>query len=185
MVNLTSIFTYIQPSSLKYVLIWRMPLWIPSELIFYPSILTVKNPWWRHRMETFSALLALWSGNSPVTGEFNSQRLVTRSFDVFVDLRLNKRLCKQSVRRWFETHRAHYDVAAMRDGRPWVANSGKSMWMGCLPRTNTCGQCGERSQMDFMSFGFDENVIYQCRKQFSVRFEVPIKWPPTWQTHLS
>ena len=28
---------------------------------------------------------------------------VTRSFDVFFDLRLNKRLIKQSRRRWFET----------------------------------------------------------------------------------
>ena len=44
--------------------------------------------WWRHQMETFSALLALCAGNSPVTGEFPSQRPVTRSFDVFFDLRL-------------------------------------------------------------------------------------------------
>ena len=59
--------------------------------------------WWRHRMETFSALLALWAGNSPVTGKFPSQRPVTRSFDGFFDLRLNKRLSKQSRRWWFET----------------------------------------------------------------------------------
>ena len=44
--------------------------------------------WWRHQMETFSALLALCAGNSPVTGEFPAQRPVTRSFDVFFDLRL-------------------------------------------------------------------------------------------------
>ena len=37
------------------------------------------------------------------TGEFPSQRPATRSFHVFVDLRLNKRLSKQSRRRWFET----------------------------------------------------------------------------------
>ena len=48
-------------------------------------------------METFSALLALCEGNSPVTGEFPSQRPVTRSSDVFFDLRLNKQLCKQST----------------------------------------------------------------------------------------
>ena len=59
--------------------------------------------WWRHQMETFSALLALGAGNSPVTGEFPSQRPVTRSFDVFFDLRVNKRLSKQSKRWWFET----------------------------------------------------------------------------------
>ena len=54
-------------------------------------------------MKTFSALLALCEGNSPVTGEFPSQRPVTRSFEVFFDMRLNKRLSKKSKRRWFET----------------------------------------------------------------------------------
>ena len=46
-------------------------------------------------METFSALLAICAGNSPVTGEFPAQRPVTQSFDVLFDLRLNKRLNKQ------------------------------------------------------------------------------------------
>ena len=46
---------------------------------------------WRHQMETFSALLAPCEGNSQVTGEFPSLRPMTRSFDVFFDLRLNKR----------------------------------------------------------------------------------------------
>ena len=58
---------------------------------------------WRHQMEPFSALLALCARNSPVTGEFPSQRPVTRSFDVFFDLRLNKRLSKQSWGWCFET----------------------------------------------------------------------------------
>ena len=40
--------------------------------------------WWRHQIETFSALLAICAGNSPVTGEFPAQRQVTRSFDVFL-----------------------------------------------------------------------------------------------------
>ena len=42
-------------------------------------------------------------GNLPVTGEFSSQRPVTRSFDVFFDLRLYKRWSKQSWSWWFET----------------------------------------------------------------------------------
>ena len=46
-------------------------------------------------METFSVLQAICAENSPVTGEFPAQRLVTRSFDVFFDLRLTKRLSKQ------------------------------------------------------------------------------------------
>ena len=61
------------------------------------------GPWWRHEMETFSALLAICAENSPVPGEFPAQRPVTRSFDVFFDLRLNKRLSKQSWGWWFET----------------------------------------------------------------------------------
>ena len=54
-------------------------------------------------MEKFSALLAICAGNSPVPGEFPAQRPVTQSFDVFFDMRLNKRLSKQSRDWWFET----------------------------------------------------------------------------------
>ena len=80
--------------------------------------------WWRHQMEKFTEkLLTLWAGNSAVPGEFPIQRTVTRSFDVFFDLRLIKRLSKHSRRRWFKTpsrslwrHRngfcrlSHYDL---------------------------------------------------------------------------
>ena len=84
--------------------------------------------WWRHQMEAFSALLAICAGNSPVTGEFPSQRPVTRSFDIFCDLRLNKRLSKQSWGWWFETpsrplwcHCNDYDGAwYFMDG--WIKN---------------------------------------------------------------
>ena len=58
--------------------------------------------WWCHQMETFSALLAICAGNSLVNGEFPAQRPVTRSFDVFFDLRLNKTLSKQWPGSWFE-----------------------------------------------------------------------------------
>ena len=51
--------------------------------------------WWRHQMETFSALLALCA--------VNSQRPVSRSFDVFFDLCLIKRLSKHLRGWWFET----------------------------------------------------------------------------------
>ena len=46
-------------------------------------------------MDTFSALLA--------TGELPAQAPVTRICDVSADLRLNKRLSKQSWGWWFET----------------------------------------------------------------------------------
>ena len=60
--------------------------------------------WWRHRMETF---LRYWPfvrvHRCAVTGEFPAQRSVTRGFDVFFDLRLNKRLSKPSWGWLFET----------------------------------------------------------------------------------
>ena len=63
--------------------------------------------WWCNQMETFAALLALCDRWIP------AQRPVTGSFDVIFDLRLNKRLSKQSLDWWFETRRAHYDVIVM------------------------------------------------------------------------
>ena len=65
-------------------------------------------------METFSALLALCARNSPVTGEFPSQRPVTRSFDVFFDLRLNKAWENNHEAGDWRRYRAHYDVIVMR-----------------------------------------------------------------------
>ena len=59
---------------------------------------------WRHKMETFSASLALWEGNSPVTGGFPSERPVTLSFGVFFE---------QTIDWWLETHRSHHDVTVM------------------------------------------------------------------------
>ena len=69
--------------------------------------------WWRHQMETFSALLAICAGNSPVHGEFPAQRPVTRSFDVPL-------ICAR-IYGWVNNHEAgdlrrhhsHYDVIVM------------------------------------------------------------------------
>ena len=58
--------------------------------------------WWCNQMETFSALMAICAGNLQVTGEFPAQRPVTRSFDIFFNLHLNKRLSKQWWGWWFE-----------------------------------------------------------------------------------
>ena len=74
-----------------------------TSLKYLPRAYELISSWWRHQMETFSALLAICAGNSPVPGEFPTQRPVTRSFDVYFDLRPNKRLSKQSWGWWFET----------------------------------------------------------------------------------
>ena len=94
--------------------------WRSIKLIFAPHIISwhengviiprawisrlfhIVNTWWRHQMETFSALLAICAANSPVIDEFLAQRPVTRRFD-FYDLCLNKRLSKQSWGWRFET----------------------------------------------------------------------------------
>ena len=83
-----------------------------------PTELHLLYTWRSHQMETFSALLAICAGNSPgtfsallaicagnspVPGDFPAQRPMTWSFDVFFDLRLKKRLSKQSWGWWFET----------------------------------------------------------------------------------
>ena len=68
-------------------MIFNLQLYITDKSAF-------NLPWWHQQMETFSALLAIFAVSSPVTGEFPTQRPVTRSFDVFFDLRPNKRLSK-------------------------------------------------------------------------------------------
>ena len=74
----------------------------------------VRYPWWRHQMETLSALLTICVGNALVTGVFPAQRPVTRSLDVFFDLLLYKRLSKQWWGWWFEAPSRHYDVIVMK-----------------------------------------------------------------------
>ena len=64
-------------------------------------------------METFSVLLAICAGNSPVTGEFPAQRPVTRIFDfsficVWITSWVNNREAGDLRR-----YRAHYDVIVM------------------------------------------------------------------------
>ena len=65
-------------------------------------------------METFSALLAICAGNSPVSGEFPAQRPVTRNFDVFFDLRWINRRVNNGEAGDLRRYRAHYDVIVMK-----------------------------------------------------------------------
>ena len=98
---------FLLSSSLLLLLLWYIlvRVWGQRQKIISIRTSWVYDhfTWWRHQMETFSALLAICAGNSPASGEFPAQRPVTRSFDVFFDLRLNKRLRKQSRCWWFET----------------------------------------------------------------------------------
>ena len=94
-----------------------------SVLVQVTGLYTKQTPtWWRHQTETFSAL--------PVTGEFPAQTPVTRRFDVFFDLCLNKRLSKQWWGWWFEaplrSFWRHYNEAIIRsynDPAHWYLHS--------------------------------------------------------------
>ena len=66
---------------------------------------------------------AICAGNSPVPGEFPTQRPVMRSFDAYFDLRPNKRLSKQSSGWWFKTPSCQF----------WRHRSGPE-----APRTSYC-----------------------------------------------
>ena len=63
-------------------------------------------------------------------GEFPTQRPVTRSFDVFFDLRLNKRLGKHSWGWWFET--LSWSLWRHHNGN-WIKNKTSSIvwWTHC------------------------------------------------------
>ena len=64
-------------------------------------------------METFSALLAICAGNSPVTGEFPAQRPVTPSFDIFFICAWINGWVSNVEAGYLRRHRAHYDVIVM------------------------------------------------------------------------
>ena len=85
--------------------------------------------WWRHQINRSCALLAYCAGNSPLTGEFPSQKPVTWSFDVFFDLHQNKRLSKPWRRRWLETSSCSWRCHCNAQDR---STPGKSMHANIL-----------------------------------------------------
>ena len=77
------------------------------------------SPRWRHQMETFSALLALYVGNSPVTGEFPHKgqwrgALIFSLICVWTNGWVNNRNFGD-----FRRHRAHYDVTVTQCFSNW------------------------------------------------------------------
>ena len=60
------------------------------------------SPWWRHQMKTFTRYWPFVWGihRSPVISPHKGK---WRGFDIFFDLRLNRRLSKQSWGRWCDT----------------------------------------------------------------------------------
>ena len=71
--------------------------------------------WWRHQMKTFSASPALYTGNSPATGEFPAQRPVTQSFGVFLICSWLNAWVNNGEAGHLRRHRAHHDVTVMKE----------------------------------------------------------------------
>ena len=84
---------------------WRRPKW-PSrshEILRHLKCWLGQNAWWRHKMKTFSALLAICVGNSPVTDEFPHKGQWRGALMFSLICTWKKRLRKQSWGWWFET----------------------------------------------------------------------------------
>ena len=92
--------------------------------------LGTRRSWWRYQMETFSALLALCAGNSPVPDEFPAQRPVTWSFhNSFICAWMNDWVNYREASN-LRRHRAHYDVTVMFHLRvPNLQMSGRDLNM--------------------------------------------------------
>ena len=135
--------------------------------MFWMYCIRCSSTWWRHQMETFSALLAICAGKSPVPGEFPAQRPETRSFDVFFDLRLNKRLSKQSWGWWFETL-----------SRP--------LWRHCNELQQHCGQLPmQRFSMDLDNFfchSYIELIRLCSRTRYGINNAKLVLWMDYWKT---
>ena len=88
--------------------------WIVSECWSQGTVLGDQMvSWWRHQMETFSALLAICAGNSPVPGEFPHKgqwggALMFSLICVWTNGWVNNRKAGDLRR-----YRIHYDVIVM------------------------------------------------------------------------
>ena len=151
-INTSNIFPRIRITIIKVDLWWYRPgfiIGIPTPVRRHPcttmaswSPFTLRLSifhitWWRHQMETFSALLSICAGNSPVPSEFPAQRPVTRSFVVslicvWIIGWVNNREAGDLRR-----YRAHYDVIVMRNNCAheictWMCN----VTLAAIPGTN-------------------------------------------------
>ena len=89
----------------------KQPIAHPHGWVMYCLLYAIwrKWPYYKEVYMVTSLNGNIFRVTDPFWGEsighqwFPSQRPVTRSFNVFFDLHLDTRLCKQSRRRWFET----------------------------------------------------------------------------------
>ena len=92
------------------------------------------KPWWRHQMETFSALLALCAGNSPVNSPHKGQWRGALRFS-FICASINGRVNNHGAGD-LRRHRAHYDGIVMRKfdslNSPWCRIYASVNWVSTV-----------------------------------------------------
>ena len=72
------------------------------------------SPWWRHQMETFSASLTLYAGNSPFTGEVPIQGQWRGALMFSLSRAWTNRWANNGDAGDFKRHRTHCDVIVMQ-----------------------------------------------------------------------
>ena len=104
--------------------LWKMKIWICKQLsiVCRPNTQVGDNPdgwylnvsptWWRHQMETFSALLAICAWNSTVNSMHKGQRHGALMFSL-ICARINGWVNNRDAGD-LRCHRAHYDVIVMK-----------------------------------------------------------------------
>ena len=80
-----------------------------NDIAFYkvPALKGLNNSWWRHQMETFSALLALCAVNSPHKGQWRGALMFT-----LICARINDWVNNREAGD-LRRHLDHYDVRVM------------------------------------------------------------------------
>ena len=120
------------------------------------------GPWWRHLMETFSALLALFAGELPVTGEFPSKdqwrgALMFSLICVWINGWVNNPNAGDLRRQ-----RVNYDVTIMTLNRnaPRLSFSRTTRWSGSIWRPQAhVTRCPRKTKWRSISFGGSRNSL--------------------------
>ena len=107
--------------TLMTIFMRKVIIWFPAKLskydihhafeITYEMNLIDVWSWWRHQMETFSALLAICAGNSPVNSPHKGQWRGALMFSL-IYTRINCWVNNGEAGD-LRRHRAHYDVTVM------------------------------------------------------------------------
>ena len=105
---LSSVFPYLQRTHLLTLKCFRFCF----LLVFFVCLFVLNYN--GCSLKTYlRSLIARKRKKKLITGEFPSQRPVTRSFDVSIDLRLSKRLRNHRYADNLRRHRVYYDVTVM------------------------------------------------------------------------